>query len=245
MIHVDEELSLGIERFVSQGGIIISSARLGFLGDNGWYNHTVPDQRLSSVFGVKVSHVYANTTFRITYKKKTYDGYWHKELLETARETKILARYIDDTPAITINNYKNGKAIYIGTHLDVAYVENQSMLLWDLLSDILTQESIEPWVDVNYTNRQHKEINVNFLSDGDKDMLVITNYTKKNQENFFKNGRKRVEIKLKDKNYVNAFDDLDDTFIEVRNEQRDCTIALEVRKNEVKIIRLQKELCDE
>ena len=57
MIHVDEELSLGIERFVSKGGIIISSSRLGFLGDKGWYNHTVPDQRLSSVFGVKVSQI--------------------------------------------------------------------------------------------------------------------------------------------------------------------------------------------
>ena len=245
MIHVDEELSLGIERYVSQGGIIISSARLGFLGNRGWYNHTVPDQCLSSVFGVKVSQVFANTTCRITYKKKTYDGYWHKELLETAKDTKILARYTDDTPAITINSYKSGKAIYIGTHLDVAYVENQSMLLWDLLSDILAQESIEPSVDVNYSNRQHKEINVNFLSDGYKDMLLITNYTKKNQENFFKNGKKLVEIKLKEKNYLRAFDNLEDTLIEVRNEMCDCTISLEIRKNEVKIISLQKELSDE
>lgn len=240
MIHVDEALGLGIQEYVSKGGVLISSARLGFLGDYGWYNHSVPGHQLSSVFGVKVSHVYANMTCKLSYKKKTYEGYWHKELLETADTTNVLARYTDDTPAITMNQYKLGKAIYIGTHLDVAYVETHSMLLWDLLTDVLKDLNIKPFVDVNYTNRQHKEINVNFLSNGLTDMLVITNYTKKNQSDFFNNGKKLVEIELNHSKYVRAFDLIDGSEIDVSNNLEACLLSTYIKKNEVKIISLQK-----
>ncbi|WP_458788396.1 beta-galactosidase trimerization domain-containing protein, partial [Vallitalea sediminicola] len=68
------------------------------------------------------------------------------------KNVDILARFNDDKPAVTINNYGKGQAVYFATHPDVAYLEEKSYLLWDIIDDILLPKGLGPKISVIYTN---------------------------------------------------------------------------------------------
>lgn len=175
---------------------MIGNARNGYLGENGWYNHNMPCFNLKEVFGVNVLEAWSNVEPKISFNHKEYDGHWHKERLDIVQDSvEILGRFWDDTPAVTLNNYGEGKALYFATHPDVAYIENNSFLMWDVLDKVFADLYIEPYIKVDYVNRNVKEIDVHSLMHGDKEFLIITNYVNRKHKNFFNSDKKMCGLK--------------------------------------------------
>lgn len=114
-------------------------------------------------------------TPEITYRRKVYHGNWHKEVVKILDDgVEVLARFEDDTPAVTRHAYGKGRAIYFATHPDVAYLEEQSYLLWDVLDEILLEIGVKPSVELFFSQQHMREFDGNLLEDDKEGFLIIT-----------------------------------------------------------------------
>ncbi|WP_066501186.1 beta-galactosidase [Abyssisolibacter fermentans] len=234
---VTQEMAQSLNKYVEAGGTLIGAARLGMLGKYGWYNHKMPCFDLMNTFGVEVTEVVSNTNPNITYNHKSYTGHWHKESLELKKDdVNVLARFNNDTPAVTLNNHGKGRAIYIATHPEVAYLEDNSYLLWDLIDSL----NIKPQLKLDYSNRKDKEVDAHYLEGENEDWIIITNYVNQKHSGFFNNDKKKVRIDLEaTKTYKELFDVTEDKPVEFKIEGNRVCIELEIIKNEVKLIKLK------
>lgn len=173
--YLTEEMADGLAQYIEQGGILIGTARLGMLGKHGWYNHRMPCFSLEKAFGIDTREAVSNVTPGITYRRKNYKGCWHQErIILEEPEVEVLARFGDDTPAVTCHKYGAGKAIYFGTHPDAAYLTEQSYLLWDVLAEILPKAGILPEVELFFSEQQVREFDGSLLTGKKEAFLMIT-----------------------------------------------------------------------
>ncbi|WP_461206838.1 beta-galactosidase [Clostridium sp. DL1XJH146] len=240
MAVIDENLSKGLEKYVHQGGIFIGGPRCGMLGKNGWYNHQVPCFGLSDVFGVKIADTDTKSNTNVTFESKNYSGYWHKEILNiTGESTEILARFYDDSPAVTLNSYGSGFGLFFATHAEVAYLEDESYLLWDIIDEVLLSKGVVLTIELDYTNKKGKEIDGHYLEGPDYGYLLITNYQSKEHLGLFVNGKKTVRIALNvEKQYSNAVDIVTGEEYKLISEDGKLKINASVTKNEVLLLKL-------
>ncbi|WP_087017626.1 beta-galactosidase [Thaumasiovibrio subtropicus] len=204
MTVIDQPLSTALARYVEQGGLLVGSARCGMLGRNGWYNTDIPCHDLQSVFGIHAFDAYANVKPIVSFKGHNYPGHWHKEeITPLAEDVEVLGRFIDDSPAITLNQYGQGQALYFGTHADVAHLEDNSRLMWDVLRYVFEKNAIQPTLHLDYVNRKDKEIDGHWLTlkpeatrDADYGVVMVTNYVREDFTSFFIGGKKTVRFSL-------------------------------------------------
>lgn len=208
MAVIPEELACCLAEYVEQGGNLVATARCGMLEEHGWYNHQIPCHSLQRTFGVSAFDAYAGEHPNITYKMKRYVGHWHREEVKILEPSaSIIARFDDDSPAVVLNRYGKGCAIYFATHPDVGMMEHKSELLCDVLSDFLQRENILPEVELEYTNRSIKEIDAHYLADEQGGLLIITNYVQKTNSGFFAGGKKSIRVKINtERRYRKAVD---------------------------------------
>lgn len=194
MASIDEETAKTLDEYVRGGGVLISGARTGMLDEKGWFNYSMPCGSLADTFGIKVDtkDLVSNVNPKVSFSRREYIGHWHAEKIDViSSSVKVVGRYHSDRPVVTVNKYHEGKAIYMGTHGDVAYLEGS-----DLLLDIIETYVERPEILLNYSNRDNREIDLHRLVDEDKEMLVLTNYIPKGKT-FFVNGNKLVELNIK------------------------------------------------
>ncbi|MEG1947158.1 MAG: beta-galactosidase [Lachnospiraceae bacterium] len=235
--YVTEKMAEELTQYVKQGGILIGTARLGMLGEHGWYNHQMPCFSLGKVFGIDAREVISNVTPNITYRRKEYKGYWHQELLKiTEPKVEVLARFSDDLPAVTQNNYGKGKAIYFGTHPDVAYLEEKSYLLWDILDEVLSKAKIVPQVELFFSQQHVREFDGSLLLGEEKGYLIITSsFTEKYSYSSNKNRLVQAVIRTP-KKVVGLYGMISkETYPSIQREE-ECTFELHIEKNECEIV---------
>lgn len=239
MVMIEENTAKLLEQYVYKGGHLIGTARMGMLGKHGHSNHSLPPFTLEQVFGFRTKQIYAGSNPQITYRKKTYQGAWHKEIIQVKETTKILARYNDDNAAITVNQYGKGSATYFATHPDVAYVEEGSLLLFDFLDDYCKKLQIRQTVDINYSGRKDREIRADYLTDSEKGLLIITTYVNSKNKGFYEGNEKLVEVSIEDK-YRTAYDVIQNKEIPISviDGRSECSIYL--KKEEVLLIKLEQ-----
>lgn len=240
MAVIDEELSKNLDSYVKQGGMLIGTPRCGMLGKYGWYNHQIPCFNLSKVFGVKVEDTYAATNPNVTFNHKNYCGCWHKEVISIEpHNTEVIARFDDDTPAVTLNSYGKGYGLFFATHPDGAYLEKQSYLLWDVVDSVLLKQGIEPKLSLDYANRSCKEIDGHYLEGEKCGYVIITNYVSEKHPNFFINGKKNVRVALKmDKDYSKAVNIVNGDVYQLIRENETLKWNITIDKNEVLLLKI-------
>jgi len=193
MAVIDEKTTEKLSEYVHKGGKLISGARTGMLDHRGWYNPTMPPGRLKETFGLEIIDVEANVNPELTMNFKNYKGHWQRENINIISENlKVVGRYNNDKPSVTINSYGLGEAIYFTTHADVAHLKEGSDLLWDIVKNYLSP----PDITVEYSNRSDKEIDLNRLVSEDRELLIMTSYVPKGKS-FFVDGKKYVDIRVK------------------------------------------------
>ncbi len=142
MYITNEQVTINLYKFAANGGTLILTNRSGVKDVN---NTCIMDQ-LPTVFkecaGIVVSEYDPIGTDNHTVRHddgKIYDCEQWCDIIETTT-AKALAVYNDDyyegKPAVTVNNYKEGKVYYVGTVFKKAYY-------YKLISEILKENGIE------------------------------------------------------------------------------------------------------
>jgi hypothetical protein len=140
-----------------------------------------------------------------------------------------------------MNEYSAGKAIYIATHADAGYIEEDSKLLRSLMKDVLAENDIKPYVEIDYTNRKVKEIDVHALEADECTLLFVTNYATMDHSGFFSGEGKSLHIRLNnDVEYVNGEISTSEELLEIVRGLGHIDLEVSVKKNETMIIKLNK-----
>lgn len=179
--------------WVFGGGLLISEAfHANANGDTGLYETTVPGLDMDEVFGVREGNVISFTIFEGAYSNNTLtaqippiqitlegcekiedkvQGYLFREELVSIG-AKVLGRFENGAPAMTVNNYGMGKAVMIGTLLGCAYqkqsgaAHNISKLLLNLVKEHGIQSPLK--VDV-------EELRADLLTSPDGGAVLVIN----------------------------------------------------------------------
>jgi beta-galactosidase len=138
---MDAPTAAAVRRYVSGGGTVVMtgySAKADVTGQ--WFATPLPG-RLTDVFGLRTNAFYrAATPLKVTFNGTTLtatDGYY--EVLEpaTARPLALFEGPGQRTPAITVNRFGKGRAIYLAT-------APQAALLGPLIRSLYAETGIVP-----------------------------------------------------------------------------------------------------
>jgi beta-galactosidase len=116
---LDTASAEAIRKYVSGGGTVLMTAFSAKVDEHGqWFQTPLPG-RLSDVFGLKTNAFYENdSTVNVEWSGYSFNtGVHHYEVLEPST-AKVVARFINtagQTPAVTINDFGKGHAIYLAT----------------------------------------------------------------------------------------------------------------------------------
>ena len=200
LLSADEALLQALARYVRQGGILLGEPRLGYLDGRGWYQHRQPAGVLAEVFGVEQTDI-AHCTPMLTWRGQNYEGSWHKQTLRLCG-AQALARFYDDTPAVTRHAYGSGCALYFGTHAALAWLEKGSRLAPELLRSELERRGVQPQLQVEYANREGREIDPHLLRGEDRSLLILTVFVRSGRSGFFPGGHRQADVTLREPSAV-------------------------------------------
>ena len=115
---MDAASALALRKYVSNGGAVLMTALSAKVDEHGqWFDTPLPG-RLSDVFGLKTNAFYDSSALKFELDGKSIDTNVHRfEVLEPSTAT-VLARFTntpDHSPALTINKYGKGNALYLAT----------------------------------------------------------------------------------------------------------------------------------
>ena len=118
---MDDASAKAIRDYVSGGGTVLMTAFSAKVDEHGqWFQISLPG-RLSDVFGLKTNAFYDTSALKFELQGKTIETSVHRyEVLEPSSAT-VLARFTstaDRTPALTMNTFGKGKALYLATEAD-------------------------------------------------------------------------------------------------------------------------------
>lgn len=191
---IDNPTANALGSYVNQGGILISNARFAHFNQFGWHNYTKPGFDLNEILGVQVEEVWSKQEPEIQYRNQTVMGEWHKELLQISDSVSVVATFEDETPAVTINKHGDGYGIYFATQPGTAHLQS-SELYNIVLTDLLNSHNITPYIRTEYSNKQDKEFDVHSLKTDKRELLLVTNYIKRNRlKTFFNENKKEATI---------------------------------------------------
>ncbi len=169
-----------IKNFVENGGTLVATYMTGYADENdrcifGAYPGPLRDvfgiwvEETDALFADEVNHIHENGSDR------TFECRFLCDLLHTTT-AEVKAVYEDDfykgMPAVTVNSYGKGKAYYIATAVERAYLDK-------LYCEILKESEVSPVMDtqgeieVTARNRDGERI-VFFINHGKEDGAIDT-----------------------------------------------------------------------
>lgn len=139
MYLLDKASTEAVRKFVAEGGTVIMTAQSAKVDENNQWYATPKPGGLTDVFGLRTNEFYdRNGTFKLGDEEieSTVD---HFEVLELST-AQVLARFSNfdgNPPAITVNNFGKGRAIYVATTA-------QAQIMRPLLGQLYASVGIEP-----------------------------------------------------------------------------------------------------
>lgn len=118
-------------QFVKDGGILVSGFMTGYVdADDLCYLGGFPAGELKELFGIwneEIDTLYPEDKNHVRFAGKEYALSDYCEIIH-ANTAEVLAEYQDDfyagTPAVTVHNYGKGKAYYIASRAETAFLES-------------------------------------------------------------------------------------------------------------------------
>ena len=124
---MDQETADAIRRYVANGGTVVMTGYSAKVDETGkWFETPLPG-RLTDVFGVRTNEFYrSDQPLKVQFggeERVGTDNYY--EVLEpsTAKPLAMFTNTPKKSPAITINHYGRGKAIYLATAAQPAFID--------------------------------------------------------------------------------------------------------------------------
>ncbi|HKN24237.1 MAG TPA: beta-galactosidase [Candidatus Acidoferrum sp.] len=121
---MDQASAAAIRNYVRNGGTVIMTALSAKVDENNqWFDTPLPG-RLNDVFGIRTSEFYKPGTppeFSLNGKtEQTTIGFYEVLEPKTASTMATLTNTAEKSPAITVNNYGKGRAIYVAVPAQMA-----------------------------------------------------------------------------------------------------------------------------
>lgn len=115
---MDEPSANALREYVRNGGTVLMTAFSAKVDEHGqWFNTPLPG-RLSDVFGLKTNAFYDSPALKFDLDGRSVETTVHRyEVLEPSTAT-VLARFTNipgDLPALTLNRFGKGRALYLAT----------------------------------------------------------------------------------------------------------------------------------
>jgi beta-galactosidase len=159
-LMISRDVCKKVIEFVENGGTVVADARCAWNEDTGWSAEEIPGFGLSKVFGCREawSRSRKKPEIRITEKNPaipllsagdTLAGTFWEEALEVLPGGKVIAKFPDGSPAIVVNKYGKGKAVFVGTCLGMAYEKYRDVNAGKLLKGFADWVGISPPVEVS------------------------------------------------------------------------------------------------
>jgi len=138
-LYLDERTCSFLRAWIEGGGRLVSECSFGALqAENGSHSYKVPGYGFDEVFGVRETWIHSVQHLEHSYREETVSeagriplqscdgeelgGAYYKSDVVARHDVETLARYAqDDAPAITLADYGQGSAMWIGTLLASAY----------------------------------------------------------------------------------------------------------------------------
>jgi beta-galactosidase len=124
---MDRESAESVRQYVANGGTVIMTGYSAKVDETGkWFDTPLPG-RLTDVFGVRTNEFYrSDAPLRFTFageERTGSDNYY--EVLEpsTAETLATFSNTPQKSPAITVNHYGQGKAIYLAAAVQPAFID--------------------------------------------------------------------------------------------------------------------------
>ena len=118
---MDASSANALREYVRNGGTALMTAFSAKVDEHGQWFDTLLPGRLNDVFGLKTNAFYDTSALKFELQGKTIETSVHRyEVLEPSSAT-VLARFTstaDRTPALTMNTFGKGKALYLATEAD-------------------------------------------------------------------------------------------------------------------------------
>jgi beta-galactosidase len=123
---MDEASAKALRAYVSSGGTVLMTGYSAKVDEHGqWFNTSLPG-RLSDVFGLKTNAFYDVPPLNFELDGKAIETHAHRyEVLEPSTAS-VLARFTNrqaHEPALTLNKFGKGNALYLATESDSAAVD--------------------------------------------------------------------------------------------------------------------------
>ena len=152
-----------IEAFVKKGGIVLAEARTGWNDEKGYCGLAVPGFGLEKVFGcrekgaqgveegvpVPIRITQGHPAIPLLKPGDVVTGARFKEALEPlALTADVVGEFEDGSPAIVVNSYGDGWAIFVGTLLSLGFYKTGDPGAGRLLKGLKKLAEIEPPVTI-------------------------------------------------------------------------------------------------
>lgn len=164
-----------LKDYVKDGGILIGFARCASLSENGWYNHEIPLPDLKDVFGIQTIEPDLLESPKITYNDQSFTGLWNRDVVSISKDTKILAAFEDQLPAVTLHHHQAGMGIYFATHSNAAYICLQDKLIQHVIKDL---DVPSPYLTLDYESKTWRDVDPHLLFNENGGLLILANYRK-------------------------------------------------------------------
>ena len=169
-----------LSKYVQMGGVVVGFARCGTLDEHGWFYHHWPNESLGDLFGIESIEPDTLENQTIHMAGQQYAGYWNRDRVVPKSGTEVLATFTDGLPAVTIHQFGEGLGVFIATQADAGYLQTESPLLQEVLTQVQQIRGITPYMKVEKPDLSHRKIDPHILHGSGESFLLITNYLEQN-----------------------------------------------------------------
>lgn len=168
LIIIDEALKKKLEKFVENGGILITTFFSGMKNENNAYYTEIQPHMIKELTGIEIEeHVRKEHGAYLASHKKYPAGCIYDILsCNTAKTLYYLENTLigKSTPAVTVNEFKNGKTYYVASQFDREFMTS-------FIADVLRENKIGKNVDSN-----EEELESIKVSDGENTYIYLINF---------------------------------------------------------------------
>ena len=170
-----DKISQKILNFVREGGILFAGPQIGFVDEKYNRRNEAPEDILR-VLGIKNLEILTeeNPKILLVKEKKVISGYHHKVYFKPSREISILGRYVgEESPAISESSFGKGRAFFVGTHLENAWIQSENENIEDFYYQILKKLNIFPPIECIPEKKDEKTPNFDIHLLKSKNVFII------------------------------------------------------------------------
>lgn len=185
-IAVPKGFPEALEQHVSNGGVFLADARFGWFKEDGWIDDEIPAYGLSRVLGAREASCRSlsepNVVIRVVRdavpglkRGDTVRAWYYIETMEPVEGGALpLAEVGGGSPALTINEYGDGYALWVGTSIGLAYENSRDPGVEKLVRGVVELAGVRPPVRVEPVGAL--EVRVLGVNGSNERLIVIINH---------------------------------------------------------------------